>query len=72
MGQGHAALERPLRASANPRRSLSALSHLDRTLILPVWLVYVYVVRRADGELAGVLVERDGLELGFFVDVGCL
>lgn len=46
--------------------------HLDGALILPVRLVYVYVARGADGELARVLVERDGLELGFFVDVGRL
>ena len=47
-------------------------SHLDSALILPVRLVYVYMTRRTDSELARVLVERYGLELGFFVDVGCL
>jgi hypothetical protein len=39
---------------------------------LPVWSVCVYVARGADGNLARALIERDGLELGFFVDVGRL
>jgi hypothetical protein len=45
------------------------VAHLDGTLILPVWPVYVDASRRTCREFAGALVNGDCFELEFLVDV---
>lgn len=42
---------------------------LEHPIFYTVGLVYVYVARRADCNLAGALIERDGFELRLFVDI---
>jgi hypothetical protein len=46
--------------------------YLDCALILPIWLIYVYVLGGASCDLAGGFIERDGFELEFLVDVDSL
>lgn len=48
------------------------ITHSNRSLILPIWPVDVYVVRGACCDLAGFLVKCDCLQLILLVDIGCL
>jgi hypothetical protein len=53
----------------SPNAAATGRANLDRAFILPVWPVDIYVFGRAHGDLACVLIEGDGFELVFFVDV---
>lgn len=44
-------------------------SDLDDSHILPIWLIYVYVLCGAGSELACTLIERDSFELELLVHV---
>ena len=50
-------------------RLFGALSHLDEALVLPVWLIYVYVLRRTHCDFSDAEIDCDGLQLRFLVDV---